>query len=130
MKVSIAGQILRQVIDLQRQADRIIAGDDDVEMIISFAKFAQELKYQIEQNIQNVDVRSLLVEIPHINYADFEYKWWHDFVFPFRWKLFYKKIIAKRDAADKITLIRSKFASIEFLLREKCVDGGVATYPR
>lgn len=60
--------LLRQLKDIQAQADKILTGENSNETIETFAKYSIELKDYISKNIESPVIKSYLKELPEINY--------------------------------------------------------------
>lgn len=59
--------ILRQLTDIQIQADRIINGKPSEQEIEQFSQYSEELKYYCLDHILQQDIQRLLLEIPMVD---------------------------------------------------------------
>jgi len=110
--------ILRQLKDIQFQADKIIDGNPSVEAIVGFGKYSEELKTFLKNHSKDEMVNKLIAEIPVISKNEINIKkgllamflpsvliyWYHE-----------KEYI--KETIPKIHLSKGKYASIEFILK-------------
>ena len=117
--------IKRQLTDIQIQAGRLLDQSPDLSDLETFAQFNDELKSYLLENIQDDFVKGIVARIPDVFEKEDE-------------KVFEKKIIGvilsfltsgissyfrekrkKDNALEAVREIRGKYASIEFLLRNR-----------
>jgi hypothetical protein len=110
--------LLRQLVDIQAQADKITTGENSNEAIESFAKYSSELKSYISKNVEVEEIKSFLSELPEINYSRTQIKLWQYLILPSWWISIYKDYHAKNDAISEINSVRGKYATLELLVRE------------
>jgi hypothetical protein len=113
--------VLRQIVDIQVQADRLIKGKADLSEIEDFAKYSYELKTYLYENIQDDLILKYVREIPtltlddEINDAGFI-----DNLLYFFGGLFGGYSLEQKKQAEALDIIRDikgKYASAEFMLK-------------
>jgi hypothetical protein len=109
--------LLRQLKDVQAQADKILTGENSNEAIESFARYSIELKEYILKNISSNEVKSYLTELPEINYSRTDLKLWQYLILPSWWITLYKDYQAKNRTIQEINAVRSKYATLELLVK-------------
>ena len=109
--------LLRQIKDIQAQADKIVTGKDSNEMIETFAKYSSELRSYISKNIESEEIKSYLTELPEINYSRTKIKLWQYLILPSWWISLYKDYQAKNEAIEEINFVKGKYAPLELLIR-------------
>jgi len=110
--------VMRQLKDIQSQADKILSGDTSNETIESFARYSIELKEYIAKNISNERINSYMTEIPDVNYSRSNVKFWQYLILPSWWWLLYKDYTARNKSTDEIGIVRGKYAHLELLMRQ------------
>ena len=110
--------LLRQLKDIQIQADKILSGNNSSETIESFARYSTDLKEYIAKNVENKEVISYLAEIPNVNYSRNKFKPWLYLILPAWLYLYYKDIIAKNRSIEEISIVKGKYACLELLIME------------
>ncbi len=111
------GLLIRQIKDIQAQADKIQTGDNSPEAIESFSKYSQELKSYVIKRIDSDEIKSYLKEIPDINYSKTTIKLWQYLIFPSWWLSVAKDYQAKNKTLEQIKLVRGKYATLEILVK-------------
>lgn len=114
--------ILRQITDVQVQADRLIRSQADLTEIENFAKYSFELKTFLTKNIKDEFILKYVNEIPVLNLnEESELKEGAFFAILYffggllgLYSLEQKK---KADALNQIRDIKGKYASAEFMLK-------------
>lgn len=109
--------LLRQLKDIQAQADKILTGENSNEAIENFARYSLELKGYIAKNIESSEVKSYLTELPEINYSKAQIKLWQYLILPSWWISVYKDYQAKNRAIEEINMVKGKYANLELLVR-------------
>lgn len=114
--------ILRQITDIQVQADRLIKGQADLTEIEDFAKYSYELKTFLTRNIQDDFIQKYVKDIPILD-LDEESQDADGFInnlLYFFGGLFGAYSIEQRKKAEALDVIRDikgKYASAEFMLK-------------
>lgn len=109
--------LLRQLKDIQAQADKIAKGEDSNEAIETFAHYSNELNNYIAKNVESEEIRSYLRELPMINYSRTKIKLWQYLILPSWWISLYKEYQAKKETIQEINSARGKYATLELLIR-------------
>ncbi|MEO7990209.1 MAG: hypothetical protein ABI663_11750 [Chryseolinea sp.] len=109
--------LLRQLKDIQSQADKILTGENSNEAIETFAKYSTELKDYINKNVVSPEIKSYLKELPEINYSRTEIKLWQYLVLPSWWISLYKDYHEKNKTIAEISTVRGKYATLELLVK-------------
>jgi hypothetical protein len=109
--------LLRQLKDIQSQADKILTGENSNEAIETFAKYSSELKSYISKNVQLEEIKSFLTQLPEINYSRTQIKLWQYLILPSWWISLYKDYQAKNETITEINSARGKYATLELLIR-------------
>jgi hypothetical protein len=112
--------LLRQLKDVQAQADKILSGDDSEEAIESFSKYSIEMKSYILKNVESQEVKSYAAELPEIKYSASKVRVWEYFVLfllPTWWMTLYKEYQAKNKAKKEINFAKGKYATLELLIK-------------
>jgi hypothetical protein len=109
--------LLRQLKDIQVQADKILAGENSNEVIETFAKYSVELKGYISKNVESQEIKSYLTDLPEINYTRAKIKLWQYLILPSWWVTLYNDYQAKNRTIEEITLVKGKYATLELLVR-------------
>lgn len=110
--------LIRQLKDIQSQADKISNGENSSENIEAFARYSIELKGYIEKNIESQQIKSYLNELPDISYSKLNVKLWQYLILPSWWVSSYRDYQAKNQAVREINQVRGKYATLELLVRE------------
>ena len=110
--------IMRQLTDIQSQADKILSGDKSNEKIEGFARYSIDLKEYIAKKMNNERINSYLVEIPDVNYSRTHVKLWQYLILPTWWYLLYKDYMARDKSLEEINTIRGKYAHLELIIKQ------------
>lgn len=109
--------LLRQLKDIQAQADKILTGEKSDETIETFARYSIELKDYILKNVESPEIKSYLKELPEINYSRTKIQVWQFFILPFWWIALYNDYQAKNKAIEEINMVKGKYATLEVLVK-------------
>jgi hypothetical protein len=109
--------VIRQLRDIQAQADKILTGDNSSEAIEGFARYSTELKNFISKHYDYANVQAYLTELPKINYAKTQVKLWQYLLLPSWWISLYHDYRARNKAMDAIRLTKDKYATLTLLLK-------------
>jgi hypothetical protein len=109
--------LLRQLKDIQAQAEKIMTGENSNESIETFAKYSTELKEYISKNVESAEIRTYLKELPEINYSRSEIKLWQYLILPSWWISLYKDYHAKNKTIEEIGMVKGKYATLELLIK-------------
>ncbi|HYF69505.1 MAG TPA: hypothetical protein VD884_15275 [Ohtaekwangia sp.] len=109
--------LLRQLKDVQAQADRILKGESSSESIETFARYSIELKSYISTHVNSQEITSYLAELPEINYTRTDIKLWQYLILPSWWITLYKDYHAKNRTIEEINSVRGKYATLELLVK-------------
>jgi hypothetical protein len=109
--------ILRQLKDIQAQADKILAGENSNEVIETFSKYSIELKDYMLNKIDSPEIKSYLKEIPEINYSRTKVKLWQYLILPMWWIALYNDYQAKNEALEDVQMVKGKYATLEMLVK-------------
>jgi hypothetical protein len=113
--------LIRQVRDIQAQADKIIRdGENSPENIESFSRYSSELKQYIFRHVNTGEILDFATQLKEIEYDRVEFQLWQFIVMPFMpgWAIsFYRDYQAKARAVEEIGELRGKYATLELLLK-------------
>jgi hypothetical protein len=109
--------LLRQLKDIQAQADKIVKGEDSNEAIETFAKYAVELKDYISKHVASPEIKEYLAQLPEINYSRSHVKLWQYLILPSWWITLYKDYQAKKETVTEINIVKGKYSTLEVLIR-------------
>jgi len=109
--------LLRQLRDIQAQADRILAGENSAETIESFARYSSELKDYVGKNVDSRELTAYLADLPEINYSRSDVKLWHYLILPAWWVTLYKDYEARNKTIAEIGSVRGKYATLELMVK-------------
>jgi len=113
----IVGLVIRQLKDIQSQADKILSSNDKSNATIeSFAQYSISLKEYINKNLDNERINLFLTEIPNVNYSRTKVKLWSYLISS--WYNFYMDYIARNKTLDEINIVREKYALLELMIRQ------------
>ena len=110
--------LLRQLKDIQAQADGILNGRDSDTEIETFARYAVDLKKYILENDSPFEAKLQLSELPDVDYSRPKIRIWQYVVFPIWWVALYQDYIQKQKALEDIRIVKGKYASIELIVKE------------
>jgi hypothetical protein len=109
--------VIRQVKDVQAQADQIIKGNKSDEAFENFSKYAEEMKAFIRKNIPSDEILEYLKSIPTVNYQRSRISIWQYFIFPSWWISLYKDYNQKNKVIEEVQEVQHKYANLELLLK-------------
>jgi len=110
--------ILRQLKDIQNEADKLIKGSPNVMEIENFSRYSNEIKDFIERNIEFPEVLKLVEEIPDIPMNKVTIKTGlMSLIIPKVLLYWYHERVYISVSTSKIEISRGKFASLEFILK-------------
>lgn len=113
--------IVRQIVDIQAQAERLISNKADLTEIEGFAKYNDEIKSFLISNIKDDIILKFVQEIPHLNIDEVETQGgFLDVIVQSLNSIGYTYYRERRKsdvALDIIRDIRGKYASIEFMIK-------------
>ena len=110
--------LLRQVKDIQVQADKIVGGDNSAQSIENFARYSNELKAFILSKINNEGLRNCTKDLAEIKYSKIQFRLWQILVLPLWFVYLYKDYIKKGEIIRKINMSKSKYATIEMIIKQ------------
>ena len=114
--------LLRQLRDIQAQADQIIRGSDSREAIGNFSKYSNELQTYVLKNVASAKIQSYISKLPAIKYDRIEVRWWQFIIMPIWWIALYNDYQSRKHAVEDIALVRGKYASLELMIKEDSSD--------
>jgi hypothetical protein len=109
--------LLRQLKDIQAQADKIVTGENSNDAIETFSRYSSELKTYIAKNVESAEIKSYLTDLPEINYKRAEVKLWQYLILPSWWITLYKDYQAKNRTIEEINAVKGKYATLELLVK-------------
>ena len=109
--------LLRQIQDIQAQADRVLNGDNGSESLENFSRYCSELKTFISSHIEQNSIREYAANLPDINYQRNEIKLWHYLFLPSLWIGLYRDYHARNKTLQEIATARGVYASLELLVK-------------
>lgn len=109
--------LLRQVKDIQAQADKIVQGENSADAMETFARYSAELKNYISVNIQSAEIKAFLTELSDVNYSRMKIRLWQYLLLPYWWIGLYKDYQARNKTVEEINTLRGKYATLELLIR-------------
>lgn len=113
--------VIRQVTDIQVQADRLIKNKADLTEIANFAKYSHELKNYLHTHVKDEFILTLINEIPTLDLDEpDEETGFADSLLYFFGGLFGMYSLEqkrKNKALNTIRDIKGKYASAEFMLK-------------
>jgi hypothetical protein len=110
--------LLRQLTDIQAQADKILSGSKSDESVEGFSRYSGDLKEYVAKNVKNERINSFVAEIPDVNYSRNQVKFWQYLVLPAWCFVLYENIVAKNRTVEEISTVRGKYARLELLIKE------------
>ena len=108
--------IIRQVKDIQLQADNLLNSSLMFEDIDSFHKYSEEIKSQILTHHTSETILNLISDIPNFEFKDAARSSKSVEIFDFDLVGIYKNNCDLLSVKDWIKITQSKFASIELLI--------------
>lgn len=109
--------ILRQIRDIQSQADQILSGDNSSAAIENFSRYSVELKDYILKYVEDENISTYLIEIPDVNYRRVRIKLWHYMILPLWWIALYNDYWARNRTIREINAVKGKYAGLELLIK-------------
>jgi hypothetical protein len=109
--------LIRQLRDIQAQAEKIVRGDNSDDAIEGFIKYAGELKDFISVNISSMEIKAYLSELPDMDYTRTKISLWQYFILPSWWISLYKDYQERMALVQEIDVAKGKFATLELLVR-------------
>ena len=109
--------VIRQVKDVQAQANQILNGNKSEEDIEKFSRYSEEMKAFIRKNIPSEEILNYLKDIAPVNYTKTKISIWQYVVFPSWWLSVYKEYNAKNLVLQEIREAQHKYANLELLLK-------------
>lgn len=113
--------ILRQITDLQVQADRLINEKTNLEEIEQFSKYSREIKTFLLQAVNDDFVKKYVLEIPDLDLNSTKVSSNAKSIVAIRLGgiggSYYREKQKVDEALDTVTDIRNKYASAEFMLK-------------
>jgi len=109
--------LIRQLKDIQTQAEKIITGDNSEESIENFARYSHELKEFIVKNVDSIEILKYIEELPAIDFSRSKIKLWQYLILPSWWITLYKDYHQKNKMIEQIGEVRGKYATLELLVR-------------
>lgn len=118
--------ILRQISDIQAQAERITLTKIELTQIEDFSKYNEEIKRFLLENVKDEFILNYIREIPSLNFESLETK---DNLLTIIIGFFgggllsyYRQNQKNEEALNKVREIRGKYASAEFMLKNYFAD--------
>jgi len=118
--------ILRQMADIQAQAERITSTKIELSQIEDFSKYNEEIKRFLLENVNDEFILKYIREIPSLNFESLETK---DNLLTIIIGFFggglisyYRQNQKNEEAINKVREIRGKYASAEFMLKNYFTD--------
>lgn len=109
--------LLRQLRDIQAQADKIASGENDQDSIETFAKYSLELKEYVLKHVDSDEIRGYASIIPDVNYERVMVSWWQFIIMPAWWISLYNDYKARERAVEDIVTVKGKYATLELMIR-------------
>jgi hypothetical protein len=115
---------LRQIQDIQVQAERLISNKANLDQIAEFSKYSDEIKFYLMENIDDEEILSYVRDIPIFEIEESELEKTAEGIFAGILSIasyglagYFRNQRARDKALDVVRDIRSKYASIEFMCR-------------
>ena len=115
---------LRQIQDIQVQAERLISNKANLDQIAEFSKYSDEIKFYLMENIDDEEILSYVRDIPTFEIEESELEKTAEGIFAGILSIasyglagYFRNQRARDKALDVVRDIRSKYASIEFMCR-------------
>lgn len=109
--------LLRQLTDIQAQADKIISGNDSGPVIEDFARYSSDLKEYVERRVTDKSIREYARTIPDFNYMRLDFQFWKIILLPLWFFDAYRDYVLRRQIVEEVRTHRNKYASLEHLIR-------------
>ncbi len=109
--------LLRQLKDIQYQAEKLQSSNPSIIDIENFKKYSDELKVYLIKNVDLGEMNYLINEIPDIKLKDKKNELFMLAIAPKVLKTYFREKKQVKQALQKISICKSKYASIEFILK-------------
>jgi hypothetical protein len=109
--------IIRQLRDIQAQADKIMHGNDSEDTILTFAKYSSELRSFILTHVDSPEIRSFLMDLPEVEYSPRVIHFWQYILIPSWLVAMYYDYQARQEAVREIGVVQGKFATLEVMVK-------------
>lgn len=110
--------ILRQVKDIQYQADKILNGKPSITDVKNFGKYSQEIKKSLIETVDIPMVIELINDIPEFDIPDFDVRTgFLALILPKFFGPWYYENSVVEEAKSDVRIALGKYASIEFILK-------------
>ena len=111
--------LLRQLKDIQNQADQLLKGRPGIVEVQNFIKYSDELKKYLVNEVDLEEMSYLINEIPNIQVRKMMPINWITILTPsiFSSWFYERNIVA--EALEDIRIAKSKYASIEFIMKNQ-----------
>lgn len=113
--------IVRQVADIQAQAERLTTGKTELSQIEDFSRYNEEIKSFLLENVKDDFILKYIQEIPSINFKNLDTK--DNILMVFLGMIsgglgsYYRQNQKTEQALNVVREIRGKYASAEFMLK-------------
>jgi len=111
--------LIRQLVDIQMQAEKIMSGDNSGAAIENFARYSSDLKDYIERNVKDEEVRNFVENIQDLNYSKVHFQLWEFLILPLFWTMWVKDYLVRRQLTQQVRELRGSYASLEFLIKRE-----------
>ncbi len=108
--------LLRQLKDIQKQADLILSGQNSASAIEQFSSYSEELKGYILKYVTQPEIVDRVKNIQKINFKKSSIRLWQLLTFSF-WLVWLIQQRGKQRCIKEISLIKNQYSMIDFLLR-------------
>jgi len=108
---------IRQVKDIQAQAESIVKGNRSDSAIKSFAGYSVKLIDFIDKNIPSDEIKRYLKELPFVTYKPKYSTFWQYLAWPAWWITLYKDYNSKNKVVEEIKDAQQKYLNLELLLK-------------
>lgn len=105
--------LLRQLRDIQVQADKIVRGEHSSEAIENFARYSNELRGYILAKTDDAALCAQAEDLPVIRYERMNIRLWQLLVLPLGLLFFYKDYVRKTALVNEIGRAREQYARLE-----------------
>jgi len=108
---------IRQVKDIQAQAESIVTRNRSDASIKAFAGHSVKLVEFIDKNIPSDEIKRYLKELPFVTYKPKYSTFWQYLVWPAWWITLYKDYNSKNKVVEEIKDAQKKYENLELLLK-------------
>ncbi|MCH8331515.1 MAG: hypothetical protein IH946_09080 [Bacteroidetes bacterium] len=108
-------KLLRQLVDIQNQADKIDQTGDFAETVEAFSKYSSELRSYLKDRTDNKLILERLDKLPSIDYHKAQHHIWEYVILPAWLYTYLKDYTARKECVDRVREIKGIYSSIEFL---------------